>query len=245
VAMTQDLFLARPEDPLSYMQQRLSDWNGKGFRDGERQPHPPPSAEMIEAGNAYLSQHNIRHLFIELGLRAMRTRPSDTAQGVRGYLGEVIERDREGILAAVTYMLDPHKQEREARAARKEEERLARRAGARAAARETREDQAREFAFACRMFEARRASAYKNQRCRTPRGAAPCTHHPGPWQRVRRGRPRGAAEAATGGGGRGGRGAPARRAVGQQAPPTPAHPRGGPDPLAVGGSTSSMSPSPS
>jgi len=109
--MTQDLFLARPEDPFAYMQQRLEDWSSKGFRDTPKHdPLRSPDAVTPEAaklGMEYLDKHNVRYLFVELGLRALRARPSDNPNGVKDYLGNLLVKEKVSILDSVDYMLDP------------------------------------------------------------------------------------------------------------------------------------------
>ena len=162
MAMTQDLFLTRPQDPLSYMRERLNDWATKGFRADPKKEPPALSEEAIQLGNAYLAQHNVRHLFVELGLRTLRQRPADNPKGVRGFLGDLIQKERASILEAVDYMLDPGRREREQEAERLRKEHEERLRGAREAGKLRRRQDDEELAFRCGMFAAQRAQAYKH-----------------------------------------------------------------------------------
>jgi len=159
--MTQDLFLSRPDDPLTYMRERLNDWASHGFRSDPKQEPPAVSEECIALGNAYLGKHNVRHLFVELGLRTLRQRPSDNPKGVRGFLSDLISKERASILLAVEYMLDPRRREREAEEARLKAEAKDRLLGAREAGKRRRAQDDEEFAFRIGMYVAKKAQAYR------------------------------------------------------------------------------------
>jgi len=59
VAITQDLFIAQPADPLNYIRDRLVDWVNQ---EDDKKDMTKLSPEAIELGNEYLAKHNVRML---------------------------------------------------------------------------------------------------------------------------------------------------------------------------------------